>query len=236
MEATFNSPLTHMIKLSALPCIVFLHSSSRASASPDAPACTTPTICCFPVACPGRSAACSSTRCHTLRFYSRTPIYSITALPNGFSTESASAGRLGSGGDNHHLCERRWVCRRGIPNASWAVQKVCRNDMLLRPAVFLGESTASPERSLGEEASQIAGDQTVEGAANNFISVLAVAAFLALFILTIGVVYLSVSDFMEKRSTDPQKKNAEKKKKAEVDQSAARIGPKGFGKKIRKRN
>ncbi|XP_052180167.1 uncharacterized protein LOC127793469 [Diospyros lotus] len=71
---------------------------------------------------------------------------------------------------------------------------------------------------------------------SNIISVLLFIAFLGLSILTIGVIYIAVTDFLRKRERDKfEKEEAAKKNKSGKKRPArprARAGPRGFGQKI----
>ncbi|XP_021847989.2 uncharacterized protein [Spinacia oleracea] len=66
------------------------------------------------------------------------------------------------------------------------------------------------------------------------ISILLFIAFLALSILTIGVVYIAVTDFLTKREKEKFEKEEEAKKKkgGKKGKVKARAGPRGFGQKI----
>ncbi|KAK9168382.1 hypothetical protein Syun_000522 [Stephania yunnanensis] len=73
------------------------------------------------------------------------------------------------------------------------------------------------------------------GAASNVISILLLVAFVGLTILTIGVVYIGVSDFLEKREREKfEKEESEKKSKVKGKKGVVRAknGPRGFGQKI----
>ncbi|RZC93660.1 hypothetical protein C5167_007699 [Papaver somniferum] len=61
------------------------------------------------------------------------------------------------------------------------------------------------------------------------ISVLLFIAFVGLTILTIGVIYIAVTDFLTKREREKYEKAESEKKKKKVVRS--RVGPKGFGQK-----
>ncbi|KAK9123934.1 hypothetical protein Sjap_013536 [Stephania japonica] len=77
--------------------------------------------------------------------------------------------------------------------------------------------------------------QSNDSAASNFISILLLVAFAGLTILTIGVVYIGVSDFLEKREREKfEKEESEKKSKVKGKRGAVRAknGPRGFGQKI----
>ncbi|KAL7602177.1 uncharacterized protein LOC111907268 [Lactuca sativa] len=96
--------------------------------------------------------------------------------------------------------------------------------------VFLLAEASSPENT----------DQIVSTASDNgdgvsiVISVLLSIAFVGLSVLTIGVIYIAVTDFLQKREKDKfEKEEAEKAKKGgKKKRVRARAGPKGFGQKI----
>ncbi|OIW09191.1 hypothetical protein TanjilG_11329 [Lupinus angustifolius] len=75
---------------------------------------------------------------------------------------------------------------------------------------------------------------TGDGGVSTVVSALLFAAFIGLSILTIGVIYLGVTDFLQKREKDKFEKeeaaNKGKKKKKKVVR--ARAGPRGFGQKF----
>ncbi|KAI3667692.1 hypothetical protein L6452_42761 [Arctium lappa] len=83
-------------------------------------------------------------------------------------------------------------------------------------------------------------DQIVSVAADNgdgvsvVISVLLSIAFVGLSVLTIGVIYIAVTDYLQKREKDKfEKEEAEKAKKGgKKKRVRSRAGPKGFGQKI----
>ncbi|KAI3788075.1 hypothetical protein L2E82_00717 [Cichorium intybus] len=66
------------------------------------------------------------------------------------------------------------------------------------------------------------------------ISVLLSIAFVGLSVLTIGVIYIAVTDYLQKREKEKfEKEEAEKAKKGgKKKRVRARAGPKGFGQKI----
>lgn len=75
------------------------------------------------------------------------------------------------------------------------------------------------------------------GDGNLIVNILGTASFIGLSLLTIGVVYLAVTDFLEKRKSDEETKklneemaNAKKKQTGSFT-AAGRGGAKGFGKK-----
>lgn len=71
---------------------------------------------------------------------------------------------------------------------------------------------------------------------SNIISVLLFVAFVGLSILTIGVIYIGVTDFLQKREKEKFEKqeaeNNKKKKGGKKDRIRTRAGPRGFGQKI----
>lgn len=67
------------------------------------------------------------------------------------------------------------------------------------------------------------------------IQTLLFSAFVVLTVLTIGVVYIAVTDFLQKREKDKfEKELTEKKKRGKKKKvrARARDGPRGFGQKI----
>ncbi|KAK9280213.1 hypothetical protein L1049_013900 [Liquidambar formosana] len=75
---------------------------------------------------------------------------------------------------------------------------------------------------------------TSDDGVSNIISILLFIAFVGLFILTIGVIYIAVTDFLQKREREKFEKEetAKKKKSGKKRQVRARTGPRGFGQKI----
>ncbi|XP_030447477.1 uncharacterized protein LOC115670366 [Syzygium oleosum] len=69
---------------------------------------------------------------------------------------------------------------------------------------------------------------------SNAVSVLLLIAFAGLSILTIGVIYIAVTDFLQKREREKfEKEEAGKKKKGgKKGRVRARSGPRGFGQRI----
>ncbi|MCL7026199.1 hypothetical protein MKW94_025590 [Papaver nudicaule] len=66
------------------------------------------------------------------------------------------------------------------------------------------------------------------------ISVLLFIAFVGLTILTIGVIYIAVTDFLTKREREKYEKDESEKKKKKRGKKVvrSRVGPKGFGQKL----
>ncbi|KAJ9172383.1 hypothetical protein P3X46_015627 [Hevea brasiliensis] len=83
------------------------------------------------------------------------------------------------------------------------------------------------------ESSQRIVSSTDDGTAS-IISALLFVAFVVLSVLTIGVIYLGVTDFLEKRQTEKFEKEetAKKNKNGKKIKVRARAGPRGFGQKI----
>ncbi|GFP97366.1 hypothetical protein PHJA_001880700 [Phtheirospermum japonicum] len=93
-----------------------------------------------------------------------------------------------------------------------------------------GPIRASPVESSQELVS------TSDDGVSTIISALLFIAFIGLSILTIGVIYIAVTDFLQKRERDKfEKEEAAKKKKSGKKgkvRARARAGPRGFGEKI----
>ncbi|EXC10704.1 hypothetical protein L484_025288 [Morus notabilis] len=67
------------------------------------------------------------------------------------------------------------------------------------------------------------------------ISALLIVGFVGLSILTVGVIYLGVTDFLQKREREKFEKEEEaagKKKSGKKKKVRARAGPRGFGQKV----
>ncbi|KAL0918067.1 hypothetical protein M5K25_010055 [Dendrobium thyrsiflorum] len=74
-----------------------------------------------------------------------------------------------------------------------------------------------------------------DGSGYSVVSALLFTAFIGLSLLTIGVIYLAVQDFLQKREREKfEKVEAEKKKKEgkKKKKVRARAGPRGFGQKV----
>ncbi|CAA6661737.1 unnamed protein product [Spirodela intermedia] len=84
------------------------------------------------------------------------------------------------------------------------------------------------------EGSQRAVVAATDDATTTVISVLLFIAFVGLSILTVGVVYIAVADFLQKREREKfEKEETEKKKKSgKRVKTKARTGPRGFGQKV----
>ncbi|WCJ20486.1 hypothetical protein M5689_002712 [Euphorbia peplus] len=88
---------------------------------------------------------------------------------------------------------------------------------------------AAPQGASAAPSVYVTGDGT-----STVVSSLLIIAFIILSVLTVGVIYLAVTDFLTKRETDKYvKEQSEKKKKGgKKGKLRARAGPKGFGQKI----
>ncbi|GMH07398.1 hypothetical protein Nepgr_009238 [Nepenthes gracilis] len=91
--------------------------------------------------------------------------------------------------------------------------------------------------SLSSEAVPVEGSQQIistnDDSISTIVSVLLFIAFIVLSILTIGVVYIGVTDFLQKREKEKfEKEEATNKKKGGKVRIRARAGPRGFGQKI----
>ncbi|KAL3530784.1 hypothetical protein ACH5RR_010106 [Cinchona calisaya] len=100
----------------------------------------------------------------------------------------------------------------------------------IKDNLFLLEAAANPVENSSELAS------TSEDGVSSIISVLLLVAFIGLSILTIGVIYIAVTDFLQKREREKfEKEEAATKKKGGKKGNIrirARAGPRGFGQKI----
>ncbi|XP_021894570.1 uncharacterized protein LOC110812180 [Carica papaya] len=97
------------------------------------------------------------------------------------------------------------------------------------------EDVLPPESTATLESSQEIVSTTGDDGVSAVISVLLFAAFVALSILTIGVIYIGVTDYLQKREREKlDKEEAEKKKKksGKKGKVRARAGPRGFGQKV----
>ncbi|GAV78294.1 hypothetical protein CFOL_v3_21762 [Cephalotus follicularis] len=89
-----------------------------------------------------------------------------------------------------------------------------------------------PSDSTSLELTQQIVTSTGDDGTSRIISVLLFMAFLALSILTIGVIYIAVADFLQKRERDKfEKEEAAKKKSKKKGKVRDRTGPRGFGQK-----
>ncbi|EEF41948.1 uncharacterized protein LOC8284129 [Ricinus communis] len=99
---------------------------------------------------------------------------------------------------------------------------------------------AAPEEALPSDTAALESAQKIAATSDdptaNIISLLLFIAFVVLAILTVGVIYLGVTDFLGKREKEKfEKEEAAKKKKkgGKKGKVRARTGPRGFGQKIK---
>ncbi|KAL2239575.1 UNVERIFIED_CONTAM: hypothetical protein Sindi_0598700 [Sesamum indicum] len=116
-----------------------------------------------------------------------------------------------------HLPEAVW----SKPTKSWKLSATYGSFLL---------SEASPVQTSEEIVS------TSGGGGTTVVSALFFIAFLSLSVLTVGVVYIAVTDFLQKREREKfEKEEAAKKKKSGKKgkvRARARAGPRGFGQKF----
>ncbi|XP_039129677.1 uncharacterized protein LOC120265781 [Dioscorea cayenensis subsp. rotundata] len=108
----------------------------------------------------------------------------------------------------------------------------CKRSQLWRVSA-VGEEALSSEPVI-ENAQQVvpSGNDDIS---SSIVSTLLLIAFVGLSILTIGVIYLAVTDFLQKREREKfEKEEAAKKKKknGKKGKVKSRAGPRGFGQKV----
>ncbi|XP_034688461.1 uncharacterized protein LOC117916501 [Vitis riparia] len=101
--------------------------------------------------------------------------------------------------------------------------------------------SAVSEDALPSEVTPLENSQqivsTSDEGVSTIISALLFVAFVALTILTIGVIYIAVTDFLQKREKEKfEKEESAKKKNGKKRKVRARAGPRGFGQKIDEEN
>ncbi|OIT07354.1 PREDICTED: uncharacterized protein LOC109244883 [Nicotiana attenuata] len=115
---------------------------------------------------------------------------------------------------------------------SWKISSISEN-------FLLSEANPPAEQivSTAETTDQIVSSTSDDGV-STIISALLFVAFVGLSILTIGVIYIAVTDFLTKREKEKfEKEEAAKRKKSsgrkgKIVARSARAGPKGFGQKF----
>ncbi|KAK9186197.1 hypothetical protein WN943_026561 [Citrus x changshan-huyou] len=111
----------------------------------------------------------------------------------------------------------------------------CRGIAQKRSKIWRSNATSGevlPTESTPLETSQEMVSSTGDESLSSVISVLLFAAFIALSILTIGVVYIGVTDFLQKREREKFEKTEAATKKKKKVKAKPRAGPRGFGQKI----
>ncbi|KAL2332151.1 hypothetical protein Fmac_019732 [Flemingia macrophylla] len=107
-----------------------------------------------------------------------------------------------------------------------------KNKRSVRPIVAAAEDVISSETAV--EAAQQLYQETDQGVAT-VVSALFFFAFLGLSAITIGVIYLAVTDFLQKREKEKFEKEeggVKGKRKKQKKVGRARAGPRGFGQKV----
>ncbi|KAJ8750557.1 hypothetical protein K2173_015716 [Erythroxylum novogranatense] len=125
--------------------------------------------------------------------------------------------------------------------------KTSTSTLHLPRLTFLSPSTtprwrvsASPEAAPPPESTPLESAQQVVSSGDDgfstVVSALLFIAFVILTILTIGVIYLGVTDFLGKREREKfdkeQTAKQEKKKGGKKGKAGAKAGPRGFGQKV----
>ncbi|XP_024540331.1 uncharacterized protein LOC9634169 [Selaginella moellendorffii] len=128
---------------------------------------------------------------------------------------------------------RLWAGKSGLPAAVEAI--------LIEEALAPGEAFAAEEDKLG--GAVLPPPPPPEATlSDNILTVLFGAAALGLVVVTVGVLYLAVTDFLENRKNEDLRKQAEEREKREsksskkksAEQINTRAGSKGFGQYVRK--
>ncbi|KAG9149075.1 hypothetical protein Leryth_010673 [Lithospermum erythrorhizon] len=98
---------------------------------------------------------------------------------------------------------------------------------------------ATPENFMLSDANAAVQDtqqivSSPDNGVNTIVSSLLIVAFIGLSILTIGVIYIAVTDFLQKRESEKfEKQEAAKKKSGKKGKvRVRRDGPRGFGQKV----
>ncbi|XP_059626583.1 uncharacterized protein LOC132269415 [Cornus florida] len=129
-----------------------------------------------------------------------------------------------------HVSSLSFTSRRTIQFHNPPHQIPLRNNPNWRISALSGDEFVSDSVENSEQIVVSAGDDGV----STIISVLLFIAFLGLSILTIGVIYIAVTDFLQKRERErfEKEESAKKKKSGKKGNVRARAGPRGFGQKI----
>ncbi|PHU01921.1 hypothetical protein BC332_27172 [Capsicum chinense] len=103
-------------------------------------------------------------------------------------------------------------------------------------AISSSNNFSLAEANLNETADQVVVTSTGDDGVSTVISSLLFIAFIGLSILTIGVIYIAITDFLQKREKEQfEKEEAGKKKKSGRKGkigTRAKAGPRGFGQKV----
>ncbi|ERN07964.1 hypothetical protein AMTRI_Chr08g161940 [Amborella trichopoda] len=111
------------------------------------------------------------------------------------------------------------------------LKKSVKGTQIWRTNAESGEALISTETQSSGAQEIVSSD---ENSGSFIISVLLLIAFVGLSILTIGVVYIAVTDLLQKREREKIEKEeaAKKKKDGKKGKVRAKTGPRGFGQKI----
>eukprot|EP01018_Ginkgo_biloba_P032476 Gb_06443 [translate_table: standard] len=117
-----------------------------------------------------------------------------------------------------------------IKSATWAAWVSAQVPIWI--ALFWRTGPAFGEEITEQVNAEAETEYLVNSDGRQFISVLLLLAFIGLSLLTVGVIYLAVTEFLEKRERSKLLKEQEAKKKKEKKSGrvkVARSGPRGFG-------
>ncbi|KAK2973846.1 hypothetical protein RJ640_003254 [Escallonia rubra] len=109
---------------------------------------------------------------------------------------------------------------------------------VLLKSTKIWRTAAAAEDALLLEANPAGNSEQIvsaaDGGVSTIISSLLFLAFLGLCVLTLGVIYIAVADFLQKREREKFEKDeaAKKKKGGKKGKVRARAGPRGFGQKV----
>ncbi|XP_074267991.1 uncharacterized protein LOC141591528 [Silene latifolia] len=119
-------------------------------------------------------------------------------------------------------------------NLSYPFQNPLQKHTHFRVSAVTDTTTTTTTEDVASEI--VSATSNGDDGVSTIISALLFIAFVALSILTIGVVYIGVTDFLQKREKDRFEKEEEAKKKKKSGKKKvgvrARGGPRGFGQKI----
>ncbi|MQL71001.1 hypothetical protein Taro_003312 [Colocasia esculenta] len=105
----------------------------------------------------------------------------------------------------------------------------------LRTTAAAAPGDAVPSEAIVENAQKVVPAAADDGVTSTVISSLLFIAFVGLSILTVGVIYIAVTDFLQKREREKfEKEEAAKKKKkgGKKVKARSRAAPRGFGQKV----
>ncbi|KAF5208301.1 transmembrane protein [Thalictrum thalictroides] len=155
---------------------------------------------------------------------------SLSLLPSPTSTFSLQKSRFYL---NYQNSSCRITSFSILPTTltSFPPEKTCQKSKIWKISV-------APEDVLPSEASLETTQDIVPAASDgvsNIVSGLLFIAFIGLSVLTVGVIYIAVTDFLQKREKEKfEKEEAENKSKMKGKKGTprAKTGPRGFGQTI----